>query len=132
MQTAPAELAAHFDLRVQPMVHVEDLQAAIGFYQALGGRLVFPSRDGDWALLQFTGTTLSLLAHPPGDGRRETVELHFVTDTDLARIEAHIAGSDPARIARGTSDEMFGRMLQLQTPDGLLIKILQLERPLIA
>ena len=57
-----------FGLRLQPMVHVTSLAEGVGFYQSLGGKLLFASRDGDWALLDFAGTSLSLLARPPGDG----------------------------------------------------------------
>jgi catechol 2,3-dioxygenase-like lactoylglutathione lyase family enzyme len=122
---------ADFGLRVQPMVHVDDMARAIGFYETIGGTVVFGSRDGDWALMQFGDSTLSLLAHPPGDGKRETVELQFTTSASLHDIEAHVKRSDPAMIERGTADEAFGRMLILRTTDGLLVKILELERDVI-
>jgi len=114
------------------MVHVEDMPKSIDFYQALGGRMVFGSRDGDWALMQFEGSTLSILARPPGDGTLETVELQFVSETSLNELEAYVKSIDPALIDRGVGDEAFGRMLKLKTADGLLIKVLQLERDLIA
>ena len=123
--------ASGFDLRVQPMVHVAEMAAAVPFYEALGGRLVFGSRDGDWALMRFGGSTLSRLAHPPGDGKRETVELHFVSATPLAESEAALRARAPATIARGAADEAFGKMLILRTADGLLVKILELDRSVI-
>jgi catechol 2,3-dioxygenase-like lactoylglutathione lyase family enzyme len=113
------------------MVHVEDMAKSIDFYQALGGRILFGSRDGDWTLMQFEGSTISLLAHPPGDGKLETVELQFVTATPLDALEAHVKSIDPKLIDRGVADEAFGRMLKLKTSDGLLVKILELERNLI-
>jgi catechol 2,3-dioxygenase-like lactoylglutathione lyase family enzyme len=120
-----------FGLRVQPMVHVEQMAAGLAFYEALGGRLVFGSRDGDWALLRFGNSMLSLLAHPPGDGLMETVELQFTCEAKLEEIEAHLRSIDPAFIDRGVADEAFGRMLKLKTPDGLLVKLRELERDVI-
>jgi catechol 2,3-dioxygenase-like lactoylglutathione lyase family enzyme len=119
-------------LAVQPMVHVADMAASLAFYEALGGRLVFGSRDGDWALVAFGGGAISLLAHPPGDGRKETVELQFTCTARLESVEAQVKAVDPSFIDRGVADEAFGRMLKLRTPDGLLIKLLELEPGLIA
>lgn len=120
-----------FGLRLQPMVHVTSLAEGIAFYERLGGVLVFGSRDGDWALMDFAGTSLSLLAHPPGDGRRETVELQFTSAAPLETLEAHLRAIDPGLIDRGVADEAFGRMLKLRAGDGLLVKVLELERDLI-
>ena len=120
-----------FGLKVQPMIHVEAIAASLDFYEALGGRLLYGSRDGDWALVDFDGSTLSLLAHPPGDGKLETVELQFTCAGKLEAIERHLRSVDPALIDRGVADEAFGRMLKLKTPDGLLVKILKLEREVI-
>ncbi len=122
---------APFGLRVQPMVHVEQMAAGLAFYEALGGRLVFGSRDGDCALVQFGESMLSLLAHPPGDGRMESVELQFTCAAKLEDVEAHLQSINPAFIDRGVADEAFGRMLKLRTPDGLLVKLLELERDVI-
>jgi len=120
-----------FGLRVQPMVHVEAMPVALDFYEALGGRLVFGSRDGDWSLIAFGDTMLSLLAHPPGDGRHETVELQFTCAVRLEQVEEHLRLIDPTLIERGVADEAFGRMLKVLTPDGLLVKLLELEREVI-
>ena len=127
---APAALKP-FKLRVQPMVHVQKMPEGLDFYEALGGRLLYGSRDGDWSLVDFNGTMISLLAHPPGDGRMETVELQFISETKLEDIIERIKAINPSWIERGVADEAFGRMLKLQTPDGLLVKILELERDLI-
>ncbi|MDE8344171.1 MAG: hypothetical protein POG24_10175 [Acidocella sp.] len=53
-----------FRLCIQPMAHAPVLGSAIAFHEAIGGRLMFCSRDGDWALLQFRERCLSLWAHP--------------------------------------------------------------------
>ncbi len=121
-----------FGLRLQPMVHVADMAAAQDFYAALGGALVFGSRDGDWALVRFGGTCLSLLAHPPSELNPEPVELQFVSEAPLEGVVAHLETVLPATIERGIGDEMFGRMAQLRTPDGLVVKLLELDRDLIA
>lgn len=122
---------ADFGLSVQPMAHVDRLGAAIAFYEAIGGERVFGSRDGDWALMRFGDTHLSLLARPPGPDNPEPVELQFTSATPLERIEAHLREIAPQMIHRATGDEAFGKMLQLRTPDGLVVKLLELQRDLI-
>lgn len=114
------------------MQHVTNMSDSIAFYEAIGAKLVFGSRDGDWALLRFGATTLSLLAHAPSEENPEPVELQFISGNALAAIENHLRAIAPAMIARGVSDEAFGRMLKLRTPDGLVVKLLELERDLIA
>jgi catechol 2,3-dioxygenase-like lactoylglutathione lyase family enzyme len=114
-------------LQVQPMVHVEDMAAAVGFYEALGAEVVHGSRDGDWVLLRLGGTGIGLLAHPPNPEQGEgAVELNLVSTEPLADVEERLraAGVD---VARPTGEELFGRQLQLRTPDGLLVKVNELE-----
>ncbi len=123
---------ADFGLQVQPMVHVSTLKDSLTFYEALGARLLYGSRDGDWVLLQFSGSTLSLLAHPSSDDNPEPVELQFVSSTPLERIEEHLMAVSPSAVFQDVSDEAFGRVLKLRTPDGLVVKLLELERELIA
>ncbi len=123
--------AASFRLKPQPMVHVESLPEALRFYEALGAQLVFGSRDGDWAMIDFSGSRIGLLAHPPGDGRKETVEMQFTCDARLEAVEDRMRAVDPDFIGRGVANEAFGRMLKLQTPDGLLIKVIEVERDLV-
>ncbi|TGD99867.1 VOC family protein [Methylobacterium nonmethylotrophicum] len=123
--------AGGFGLQVQPMVHVAEIASAIGFYERLGGSLVYGSRDGDWALMRFGSSHVSLLAHPPGP-EAGPVELHFVSAEPLERLEAHLRLRAPDRIVRGVADEAFGRMLTLRMPDGQLLKVLELDRGLIA
>ena len=122
---------ANLGLKPQPMIHVESMADALRFYEALGANLLFGSRDGDWALIDFEGARVGLLAHPPGDGKRETVELQFTSSHPLEAIEEQMHGVDVAFIERGVADEAFGRMLKLRTPDGLLIKVIEVERDLV-
>ena len=131
MAMHPDPLAGDFGLSVQPMTHVTDLAASIEFYEALGGKVLFGSRDGDWALIRFTESTLSLLAHEPSAENPEPIELQFVSAQPLELIETHLRVVNPSMIVRGIGDEAFGRMLKLRTPDGLIVKLLELERDLI-
>ncbi len=114
-------------LTLQPMVHVEDMAASVDFYTALGARLLHGSRDGDFAMLQIGDAQLSLLAHPPNPEQHEgTVELNFEASTSLDDVEATLRAAG-VTIVRPTGDEGFGRQLQVSSPDGLLIKINELE-----
>lgn len=114
-------------IKLQPMVHVEDMARALDFYTALGAKLLHGSRDGDFALIRFQGAELSLLAHPPNPEQNEgRVELNFESTQPLEEVEARLRKAG-VTIAQPTSDEGFGKQLQVKSPDGLLIKINQLE-----
>ena len=118
-------------LRLLPLLHVNSLAPNVAFLEAMGGQLVYGSRDGDWALMDLAGSEVSLLAHSPnaavGD---ERCEFNFVSREPLETVEAHLR-EQSVTIIQGTSDEMFGRQLKVQTPDGLLVKIYELDRSLI-
>lgn len=123
--TEPAHLA------VQPMLHTPDLAASVAFYTGLGGEVLFRSRDNDWALLGFGATRLALLARPGGPDNPEPLELQFVASAPLDALADEQARRQPASVFRGLADEAFGRMLQLRSPEGLVVKLLELERDLI-
>ena len=109
------------------MVHVEDMAAAVSFYEALGAAVLHGSRDGDWVLLRLGEAQIGLLAHPPNPEQNEgTVELNFEATEPLDQLEdrLRVAG---VTIARPTTDEGFGRQLQITSPDGLLVKIDELD-----
>ena len=57
--------AAPSRLRLQPLVHVEDMASAVHFYELLGGAMQEGSRDGDWVMMRIAGGELGLLAHAP-------------------------------------------------------------------
>lgn len=114
-------------LRLRPMVHVEDMNTSVAFYESLGGEVVHGSRDGDWALLRVAGGQIGLLAHPPNPEQNEgIVELNFESDEPLDQIEDRLRSAG-VTITRPTSDEGFGRQLQLASPDGLLVKIDEMQ-----
>ena len=112
---------------LQPMVHVADMPSAVSFYEALGAQVVHGSRDGDYVLLDVAGAALALLAHPPSPEQDQgPVELQFTAHGDLRALEQKLrmAGVD---IGRAATDEAFGAQLHLRSPDGLLVKVNQLE-----
>ena len=114
-------------LTLQPMVHVQDMQAAVTFYEALGASIVHGSRDGDFVLLKMGAGQLSLLAHPPNPDQNEgLVELNFETGGDLVDVETRLVAAG-VEVIQPTSNEGFGRQLQIASPDGLLIKINELQ-----
>ena len=114
-------------LKLQPMIHVEDMAASIRFYEALGATLVTGSRDGDWAQLRLGGAEISLLAHPANPEQHEgQVELNFEYDGPLAALQEQLEAGG-VTIARGAADEAFGEQLQLEAPGGMLVKINRLE-----
>jgi catechol 2,3-dioxygenase-like lactoylglutathione lyase family enzyme len=109
------------------MVHVEDMPAAVAFYERLGAELVHGSAADDWVLLQLGTTQIGLLAHPPRTEDGEcTVELNFAAATPLDDLERQLRGAGVTIAAFETHPD-FGDQLQVRSPDGLLIKINQLE-----
>jgi predicted enzyme related to lactoylglutathione lyase len=114
-------------IRLRPMVHVADMTAAVAFYEALGAVVLHGSRDGDWVLLRLGEAQLGLLAHPPNPEQNEgAVELNFEATEPLERVEERLRAAG-VTIARPTTDAGFGRQLQLSSPDGLLVKIDELQ-----
>ena len=114
-------------MRLRPMVHVVDMASAVAFYETLGAEIVHGSRDGDWVLLRLAGAELGLLAHPPNPEQNEgTVELNFQATIPLDGLQERLLAAG-APITRQAADEAFGRQLQLTSPDGLLVKIDELE-----
>jgi catechol 2,3-dioxygenase-like lactoylglutathione lyase family enzyme len=115
--------------RLQPMIHVEDMSASVRFYEALGARLVHGSRDGDFVLLDLNGTEFSLLAHPPNPDQNEGVVEFNLQAERLSDLEQLLRDAG-VEIAEPTTGQQFGRQLILRSPDGLLIKINELDQDL--
>ena len=114
-------------LMLQPRVHVQDMAASVEFYEHLGGSIVHGGRDGDWTLMQVGSAQIGLLAHPPNPADGEgTVELNFHSEMPLEHLEEQLRETDVA-VAHITTDVTFGRQLQVKSPDGLLIKINEVE-----
>ena len=114
-------------IRLRPMVHVTDMPAAVAFYEKLGAEVVHGSRDGDWVLLRVAGGEIGLLVHPPNPEQNEgTVELSFQATAPLDQIEERLRAAG-APLTQPIQEVGFGRQLQLTSPDGLLIKIDELD-----
>lgn len=108
------------------------MNATVAFLEAIGGRVAQGSRDGDWAQLAIGGAEVGLLAHPANPEQGEgDVELNFESRTPLEHVE-QAARDAGVEIAAPTSDEGFGRQLQLRTPDGMLVKINEIDADLIS
>jgi hypothetical protein len=114
-------------LMLQPMVHVEDMATSVAFYEHLGGSIIHGDRDESWVLMQVGSAQIGLLATPPNHEQGEgTVELNFHSEMPLEQLEEQLRESDLA-VARITNDLAFGRQLQIRSPDGMLIKINEVE-----
>lgn len=108
---------------LQPMVNVVDLAGTLTLLEVLGGTVQQGSRDGDWVQVSIGGAEVGLLKHPANPEQGEgDVELNFQSHVRLEQVE-EAARSAGVEVAVPTSDEGFGRQLQLRTPDGLLVKI---------
>lgn len=124
---APPQVQEEATMSVQPLIHVEDMGKALDFYSQLGATVLHGSRDGDWALLRLGNSELGLLAHPANPEQNEgKVELNFEYTASLEELEKRLRAAG-VKIARPTGDEGFGYQLQLEDPDGMLVKINQLD-----
>jgi Glyoxalase/Bleomycin resistance protein/Dioxygenase superfamily len=114
-------------LQLRPMVHVDDMGASIAFYERLGAEVVHGDRESDRVLLQLGTTQIGLVACPPSAGEGEcTVELNFSAAMPLDKLGETLRREGVAVVeVAGHAD--FGARLRVRTPDGMLIKIDQLE-----
>lgn len=95
----------------------------------MGGSVLHGSRDGDVVMMQVGGAQPALLAHPPNPEQGEGLVELFETAEPLEELEQRLAAAQ-VTIAQPTTDEGFGRQPQLRAPDGLLVKVNQLDREL--
>jgi predicted enzyme related to lactoylglutathione lyase len=115
-------------LQLQPMVHVRDMAASVAFYEHLGGSLIHGDRDGDWVLMQVGNAQIGLVSPPPDRAPGEgPVELNFQSLMPLDEFERQLRDIGVPIAQPATGQPATGRQLQLTSPDGLLIKINQLE-----
>jgi catechol 2,3-dioxygenase-like lactoylglutathione lyase family enzyme len=123
----PHTRPAGHGMQFQPMVHVQDMPAAVAFYERLGAEVVHGTGADDWVLLQMGTTQIGLIAHPPRTQAGEcTVELNFAAASPLDALERRLRHAGVMITAYETHPD-FGDQLQVRSPDGLLIKINQLE-----
>jgi catechol 2,3-dioxygenase-like lactoylglutathione lyase family enzyme len=113
-------------VRVMPIRYVRDVAEARRFYQALGLRHDFTSRQNRrgvsvWTeLLADTGGLA--LHHRPADEQCPDVELSFESDEPLENVTERLAAAG-YELATEIVDEAFGRSFTIRDPEGLLIQV---------
>ncbi|RSM56655.1 hypothetical protein DMB66_33725 [Actinoplanes sp. ATCC 53533] len=118
-------------LQLQPMVHVDDMASAVDFYEKLGGEVNHGDRDGDWVLMQVGTAQIGLVTRPPDASRGEsTVELNFTATMPLARLERMLRERG-VTVVEVATDRDLGTRLHVETPEGMPIKIHQVEPDLM-
>jgi hypothetical protein len=118
-------------LQLQPMVHVGDMVRAVAFFEKLGGEINHGDRTDDWVLMQL-GTAQVGLVHRPPQTRQApgTVELNFSATMPLDRLESLLREHD-VTIVEVARDPHLGAQLHVRTPDGMPIRIYQVEPDLL-
>jgi len=107
------------------------MAAAVGFYEKLGGEVIHGDRDGEWVLVQVGTAQIGLVTRPPDASRGEsTVELNFAATMPLDRLEQLLRDHD-VTIVEVATDGDLGTQLHVETPDGMPIKIHQVEPDLM-
>ncbi|GAB1642831.1 VOC family protein [Krasilnikovia sp. MM14-A1259] len=114
-------------LYLQPLVHVAEMAASIEFFQHLGAEVIHGGRDTDWVLMQLGNVQIALVARTPiwsrGDG---AVELNFAATLPLDDLE-RLLRERRVTVSGVVHHRDFGPQLQVQSPDGLLVRITQRE-----
>lgn len=104
------------------MVYVSDIERAVAFYAAFGMEPVARSRSAHWAELRLGDATLGLhVADPlplPSDRVALCLEAREPLEALVERLAS--AGVTPSR---PTTDEAFGRSLEVTDPDGLVVQV---------
>jgi hypothetical protein len=118
-------------LHLQPMVHVGDMAASVDFYEKLGGEVIHGDPDDEWVLMQVGTAQIGLVTRPPDAYRGEsTVELNFAATMPLDRLERLLRDHGLTTVEVATDGEQ-GTQLRVETPDGMPIKIHQVEPDLM-
>ncbi len=118
-------------LQLQPTVHVDDMASAVAFYEKLGGEINHGDRDGEWVLMQVGTAQIGLVTRPPDASRGEsTVELNFTATMPLDRLERMLR-EQGVTVVEVASDRDLGTRLHVETPEGMPIKIHQVESELM-
>jgi hypothetical protein len=117
-------------LALMPVVYVRQIAAVLSFYQALGFRVAAGDRAGEWVELHL-GSALLMLhrsEHPSSEAPR-SIELSFVSAEPLEQVLARLAAAG-FPTDHPIIDESFGRYVQVQAPDGLVLQINEHDRTL--
>jgi predicted enzyme related to lactoylglutathione lyase len=128
---APQPRPPLIGLQLQPLVHVDDMAEAVAFYESLGGEVNHGDRTGEWVLMQVGTAQVGLVTRPPAASRGEsTVELNFTATMPLDRLE-QLLFERGVTIVELTTDHDLGAQLHIETPEGMPIKIHQVEPELL-
>jgi len=118
-------------LQLQPMVHVDDMASAVAFYEKLGGEINHGDRDGEWVLMQVGTAQIGLVTRPPDASRGEsTVELNFTATMPLDRLEQMLRERG-VTVVEVAADRDLGTRLHVETPEGMPVRIHQVEPDLM-
>ena len=111
--------------RLTPLtiLYVRDVARALPFYQTLGFEISLRERSGDYVQLRLGDAVLGLhKAEVPSSKQRGGIHFSLIVHEPLEQllVELEAAGYPTAH---PIIDESFGRSVQLEAPDGLLIQV---------
>jgi catechol 2,3-dioxygenase-like lactoylglutathione lyase family enzyme len=105
------------------------MAASVAFFEDLGAEVIHGGPDSGYVLMQLGTVQIGLLvrpADPATDTGPGAVELSFAAAMPLDDLEQRLRGRG-VTIAKSPHNTDFGPQLHVRTPDGLLLKIGQLE-----
>jgi hypothetical protein len=112
-------------MQFRPMVCVADMQSGVTFFEHLGAEIIHGHPRSDYVLMQLGLIQVGLVLEPTATAHT-AVELNFATPYPLVDLEKYLRRQDVI-IAQTVHHTHFGTQLHVQTPDGLLVRITQLE-----
>jgi hypothetical protein len=121
---SPAERIS-LPLQFRPIVSVTDMSASVTFFEQLGAEVIHGRPGSDYVLMQVGLIQVGLVCEH-SVAAQTAVELNFATTYPLAELEQHLRSQD-VPVAERVHDTDFGPQLHLRTPDGLVIRITQLD-----
>ena len=114
--------------RMVVYAYVSDMDRLSQFYEsALQAKPAI--QDRNWSAFELQGATFALHRRRSTDPHQDVAEFHFEFQVD--DIEASLARfqSQGAQVARGVTDETYGRSAVLRDPDGREFRLVQVEPP---
>lgn len=129
----PSELSAEgviSPLALMPVVYVRQIASVLPFYPALGFHFAAGDRAGEWVELRLGSAILMLhrSEHPSSEAPR-SIEPSLVSAEPLEEVLARLAAAG-FPTDHPIIDESFGRYVQVQAPDGLVLQINEHDRTL--
>lgn len=120
---------ARQERRLTPMtiVYVRDVAHALPFYQALGFEIALRERTGDWIQLRMGNAVLGLHKGEVSSQREKGgIQISLIAHERLESLLERLTTAG-FTTAHPILDESFGRSVQLEAPEGLLIQVDELE-----